>query len=152
MSVRSYMPGYRWFYFLRNAAIRTGVYIGVCLTLVFVTWLVIANHVPFLDRLAEERNLAAQAVFGFLASIPVLRFLRDPGNLLASSLIGWSIFAVCYRVLCLFFSRLSDWHSTFQVFMIGAVVYMILTTICWIGAVIWKARTAHVSHPNHHTS
>jgi hypothetical protein len=152
MSVRSHLPGYRWFHFFRSAAIRTGVYIGVCLTLVFVAWLVIANHVPFLERFAFERNVAAAAVLCFLAAVPVLRFLRDPGNLLASSLIGWLIFATCYRGLCLFFSRLSDWHSPLQVFMLGAVVYMILTTLSWIGTFIWKAREAHVSHPNHPVS
>lgn len=152
MSVRSHLPGYRWFRFFRNAAVRTGVYVGVCLTLVFVAWLVIANHVPFLERFALERNIAAAAVLGFLAAVPVLRFFRDPGNLLASSLIGWSLFTFSYRVLCTFFSRLSDWHSTFLVFMIGAVVYMILTTVCWIGTFIWRARAAHASHPNHHPS
>ena len=149
MSVRSHLPGYRWFHFFRNASIRTGVYIGVCLTLVFVTWLVIANRVPFLERFALERNIAAAAVLTFLAAVPVLRFMRAPGNLLASSLIAWIIFTFSYRILCMFFSRLSDWHSTFLVFMIGAVVYMIFTTLCWIGSCIWKARAAHVSHPNH---
>jgi hypothetical protein len=152
MSVRSHLPGYRWFHFLRNAAVRTGVYIGVCLTLVFVAWLVIANHAPFLERLALERNIAAAAVLLLLAAVPVLRFLRDPGNLLASSLIGWFVFTLSYRVLCVFFSRLSDRLSTFRVFMIGAVVYMILTTISWLGTVISRARAAHVSHPNHHAT
>ena len=152
MSVRSHLPGYRWFHFLRNAAVRTGVYIGVCLTLVFSAWLVIANHVPFLERLAWERNLAAKGVFCFLAAVPVLRFFRSPGNLLASSLIGWLFFSFCYWVLCFVFSELSNWHSTFLVFMVGAVVYMILTTLSWIGTFISRARAAHISHPNHHVS
>jgi len=149
MLVRSHLPGYRWFQFFRNASIRTGVYIGVCLTLVFLAWLVIANHVPLLERFALERNIAAAAVLCFLAAVPVLRFMRAPGNLLASSLIAWLIFSFSYRVFCMFFSKLSDWHSTFQVFMIGAVVYMILTTLCWIGTCIWKVRAAHIAHPNH---
>jgi hypothetical protein len=102
--------------------------------------------------LAWERNLAAEGVFCFLAAVPFLRFFRSPGNLLASGLIGWLSFSFCYRVLCLFFGRLSDWHSTFLVFMLGAVVYMILTTISWIGTLIWRARAAHISHPNHHVS
>lgn len=152
MSVRSNLPGYRWFHFLRNTAVRTGVYIGVCLTLVFSAWLVIANHVPFLERFARERNLAGGAVLCFLAAVPVLRFFRSPGNLLASSLIAWLLFSVCYRILCFLFSKLSDWHSTFQVFMLGAVVYMILTTLAWIGTIISRARDAHISHPNHHLS
>lgn len=152
MSVRSHLPGYRWFHFVRNAAVRTGVYVGVCLTLVFSAWLVIANHVPLLERFAMERNIAAGAVLCFLAAVPVLRFFRAPGYLLASSLIAWLIFSLCYRVLCFVFSKLSDWHSTFQVFMLGAVVYMILTTVSWIGTIIWRARAAHLSHPRRHPS
>ena len=152
MLVRPHLPGYRWFHFLRNAAVRTGVYVGVCLTLVFAVWLIIANHVPFLEHFAMERNIAAAAVLCFLAAVPILRFLRAPGYLLASSLIGWLIFTLCYWAFCLMFHRLSDRVSTFQVFMLGAVVYMIVTTVSWIGALIWRAREAHISHPNHHAS
>jgi hypothetical protein len=152
MSVRSHLPGYRWFQIFRNAAIRTGVYVGVCLTLVFAVWLIIANHVPFLEHFAMERNIAAGAVLCFLAAVPILRFLRAPGYLLASSLIGWLIFSLCYRGLCFIFHRLSDWHSPIQVFMLGALVYMIVTTLSWVVMIIWRAREAHISHPNHHAS
>ena len=99
-----------------------------------------------------ERNIAAAAVLCFLAAVPILRFLRVPGFLLSSSLIGWLIFSLSYWALCLIFHRLSDRLSTFQVFMLGAVVYMIVTTLSWIGTLIWKAREAHMSHPNHHAS
>ena len=152
MSVRSNLPGYRWFHFLRNAAVRTGVYIGVCLTIVFSAWLVIANHVPFLERFARERNLAAAAVLCFLAAVPFLRFFSSPGNLLASSLIAWLLFSLCYSALCLVFRSLGEKLSTFHLFMLGAVVYMILTTLSWIGTIIRRARAAHISHPNHHLS
>ncbi len=152
MAIRAHLPGYRWFHVFRNAAIRTGVYVGAWLTLVFAVWLVVANRVPFLERFALERNIAAAALLGFLALVPILRFLRMPGRLLASSLIAWLIFSLSYRVLCLFFRALSDKRSAFQVFMLGAVVYMIVTTICWIGTCIWKAREAHVSHPHHRAS
>jgi uncharacterized membrane protein YvlD (DUF360 family) len=152
MSLRPNLPGYHRLQFLRNAAIRTGIYTGVCLSLVFVTWLVIANQVPFLERFALERNIAAAAVLGFLAAVPVLRFLRLPGNLLASSMIAWVIFSVVYRVLCLIYHGLSNWHSTFQVFMEGAVVYMLLTTLAWIGTIIRRARAADISHRKHRAS
>ena len=152
MLVRPHLPGYRRFHVFRNAAVRTGVYVGVGLTLVFTAWLVIANHAPFLDRFALERNIAAAAILGFLAAVPVFRFLRFPGHLLASSLIGWLIFSLCYRVLCLIFSGLSNWHSTFQVFVLGAIVYLIAATLSWIATIIWKAREAHASRPNHHAS
>jgi hypothetical protein len=152
MFVRPHLPGYRWFHVFRNAAIRTGVYVGVSLTVVFTAWLVIANRAPILERFALERNIAAAAILGFLAVVPIFRFLRLPGHLLASSLIGWLIFSLSYRALCLLFRGVSNWHSTFQVFMLGAVVYMILTTLSWIATTIWRAREAHASHPNHHAS
>ena len=152
MLVRPHLPGYRWFHVFRNAAIRSGVYVGVCLTLVFSAWLVIANHAPVLERFALERDIAAAAILCFLAAIPVFRFLRFPGHLLASSLIGWLIFSLSYRVLCLIYHGLSNRLSTFHVFMLGAVVYMILTTLSWIVGVIWRAREANASHPNHPAS
>jgi len=152
MLVRPHLPGYRWFHVFRNASIRTGVYVGVCLTLVFTAWLVIANHAPFLGRFALERNIAAAVVLCFLAAVPVFRFLRWPGHLLASSLLGWLIFSLSYRGLCGIFHGLSNRLTTFHVFMLGAVVYMILTTLSWIVSVIWRAREANASHPNHHAS
>ena len=152
MLVRPHLPGYRWFHVFRNAATRTGVYVGVCLTLVLAAWLVIANHAPFLERFALERNIAAAAILCFVAAIPVIRFLRWPGHLLASSLLGWLIFSLSYRALCMIFAGISDRLSAFHVFMLGAVVYMILTTICWIVATIWRAREANASHPKHHAS
>ena len=152
MFVRTNLPGSRRLQFLHNAAIRTGVYTGVCLSLVFVAWLVIANHVPFLERFALERNLAAAAVLGFLAAVPVLRFLRYPGNLLASSMVAWLIFSVVYRVLCLIYHGLNNWHSTFRFFMEGTVVYLILTTLVWIFSIIRRAREADISHSNRRAS
>lgn len=152
MFVRTNLPGSRRLDFLHNAAIRTGVYTGVCLSLVFTAWLVIANQVPFLERFAFERNVAGAGVFVFLAAVPILRFLRWPGNLLASSMIAWVIFSVVYRLLCMIYHELSNWHSTFQVFMIGAVTYMIFTTLSWIGAIIRKVRAAEATHPKHRES
>ena len=72
MQLRTNLPGSRRLGFLRNAAIRTGVYTGICLSLVFTSWLVIANQVPFLERFAFERNVAAAGVFVFLAAISSL--------------------------------------------------------------------------------
>src|SRR6266403_1386644 len=86
------------------------------------------------------------------AAVPIFRFLRFPGHLLASSLIAWLIFSLSYRALSMIFRGLSNRLSTFNVFMLGAVVYMILTTLCWIVATIWRARGAHDTHPNHHAS
>jgi len=147
MQLRTNLPGSRGLEFLHNAAIRTGVYTGICLSLVFTAWLVIANQVPFLERFAFERNVAAAGVFVFLAAVPVFRFLRWPGNLLASSLIGWMIFTLVYRVLCLIYHQLSSGlRSPFQVFVVGVITYMIFTTLSWIGTIIQRARAADIPH------
>src|SRR5437667_8471603 len=145
MSVHPQLPGYRWFHVFRNAAVRTGVYVGVCLTLVFTAWLVIANHAPLLERFALERNIAGAALLGLLAAVPIFRVLRLPGHLLASSLVAWLIFSLSYRALCLIFRGLSNRLTTLHVFMLGAVVYMIITTLNSIVATVRRARESQDS-------
>jgi hypothetical protein len=147
-----YLPGYRWFHVFRNLSVRVGVYVGVCLSLALSVWIFVANRVPFLERFARERNLAAASLLGLLAVAPVLRFLRSPGNLLASSLVAWTIFSFTYGLLCIFFSHLGDKYGAFLIFMVGFVVYMILATLSWIGTLIWRARERDVSHPNNQVS
>jgi hypothetical protein len=152
MPVTAHLPGYRWFHVFKNVAVRMGVYVGVCLSLVLSAWIFVANRLPFLERFALERNLAAAVVLGLLAVIPVLRFLRSPGNLLASSLVAWTIFSLTYRLLCIFFALLGEKYSALQIFMLGFVVYMILATLSWIGTLIWQVRGRHITHPNNHVS
>lgn len=150
MQLHTNLPGSRRLQSFHNAAIRTGIYTGACLGLVFTTWLVIANQVPFLEHFARERNVAAAAVLGFLAAVPVLRFLRWPANLLASSMIALVIFSLWYRFLCLIYHALSDKCSTFRVFVEGAVVYMICAVLSWIVDIIRRAREAELAHPKPH--
>jgi hypothetical protein len=152
MTVRAHLPAYESFHVFRNAAVRTGVYVGVVLSLVFDGWVIVANRVPLLDRFALARNLAAVTVLGVIALIPVLRFWRLPGDLLASSLIAWVLFSLSYRVLCMRFAGLAERFSAVQVFMLGAVLYMLVVTLSWIWTIIRRARASHVSHPNHHPS
>jgi hypothetical protein len=152
MPITEHLPGYRWFHVFRNLSVRVGVYVGVCLSLALSVWIFVANRVPFLERFARERNLAGAALLGLLAVAPVLRFLHSPGNLLASSLVAWTIFSLTYGLLCIFFAHLGDKYSAFLIFMVGFVVYMILATLSWIGTLIWRARERHVSHPNNHAS
>jgi hypothetical protein len=148
--VRAHLPGYGLTRVSHNAAIRTGVFVGVGLALVFTTWLFVANRMPAFESFALERNLIAAFVLGLVAAVPFLRFLRQPGNLLASSLIAWSILTLTYRGLCVHFKALADRYSTPQIFTLGILIYLILTTVCWIGTCIWRVRASHVSHSNHH--
>lgn len=143
------MPEYASLRVWRNTSVRTGVYVGVCLSAVFTAWVVIANRVPFFDQFALLRNLAAVAVLCLLALIPVLRFWGLPGHLLASSLVGWLIFSVSYRLLCMYFVALEGRYSAVQVFVLGAVPYMLVVTLSWIWTIIRRARASDGSHPNH---
>jgi hypothetical protein len=152
MSVAAHLPGYRWFHVFKNVAVRVGVYTGVCLSLVLSAWTFVAYRLPFLEGFALERNLAGAALLGLLAVLPVVRFLRSPGNLLSSSLVAWMIFSFTYRLLSIFFDLLGAKFSAFQIFMIGFFVYMILATLSWIGTLIWRVRDRYISHPNKHAS
>lgn len=111
-----------------------------------VAWLVVANRAPNLEMFALERNVAAAAALAVFAAVPVLRFLRLPGPLLASSLIAWSILAVTYRLLCVYFGGLATRYSAVQLFTLGSILYMILATLSWIGTCISRARGAKVPH------
>ncbi|GAC1622476.1 MAG: hypothetical protein NVS9B13_15320 [Candidatus Acidiferrum sp.] len=150
MPVRPHLSGYGWLTLFGDPAVRTGIYTGVGLGFTFSVWIILANRALFLERFALERNQAAAVLLGLLAVIPVLRFYRDPGKLLISSLIGWSILTFFYRLLCAFFGLLSEKYSTFHIFMLGAVLYMIVGTVSWVGTVIWRVRETHGSHFNHH--
>jgi hypothetical protein len=140
------------FHVLRNSAVRIGLLAGAGLSLAFSGWIYLANRVPVFDRISVERNLAAAAIIGILAFIPVLSFFREPASLLISSLVSWTMLTVTYWMLGLFFYALREWYSTFEVFMLGAVLYLIAATVSWIGRCIWKARSAHFEHPHRHAS
>jgi len=135
--------------FLRNVPVRVGIYTGICLSLVFSIWLVLANRAPLLERLALGRNIAAVVFLVLFASLPVLRFYRNPGDLLVSGLLAWTLLSITYRLLCMVFGLLNERYSAFHVFVLGAVVYLICATLSWIGMIIWKVRSADISHLHH---
>ena len=153
-SVRAHLPAYGWFQGFRNASVRTGVYVGILLSIVLCGWVIVANRVSFFDRFALLRNLTAFAVLGLIAVIPVLRFWRMPGNLLSSSLVAWLLFCLTYRVLCMTFSRLEERAriSAVQIFVVGAVSILLIATLSWIGTIIRRARASKDSLPRHHAS
>ena len=139
-------PGYRWFDFLRHTPARVGIYAGVWLSVVFVAWVVIANRVPFLEPLAQQRNVIATLLLALIAAMPVIRFLLSPGDLLISGLLAWSLLTLAYRILSLKFVLLQVYYSTFHVFVLGAVVYLLFATLSWIGMIVWRARAAQHTH------
>lgn len=151
-SVRAHIPEYAAVHVFQNVSVRIGVYVGVCLSMVFAGWVIVANRVPSLERFASLRNVAAVAALCILACIPVVRFWRLPGHLLSSSLVSWLVLSVSYRLLSMYFPGLEERYSGVQVFMLGAVAYMLVVTISWIGTIIGRARASDASHPNHPAS
>jgi hypothetical protein len=139
-------PGYRWFHFLRHASARVGLYAGIWLSLVFVAWVVIANRAPILEPLAQQRNFIATLLLALIAAMPVIRFLRSPAELLISGLLAWGVLTLTYRILSLEFTLLQSYYSSFHVFVLGAVAYLLFATVSWIGMIVWRAREAQGTH------
>ncbi len=54
MAARTQLPGARWFLWLRNVSLRTGVLTGVYLSVVFLVWLIVANRLPRLESFAGD--------------------------------------------------------------------------------------------------
>jgi hypothetical protein len=135
--------------FLDGAAMRTGVYVGLSISFIFTAWLVVANRVPLLERFSMPRNVIAASLLVCFGCLPLLRFLRSPAEMLLSSMLAWGIFTLSYGLLCLKFSLLDQYYSTFQVFVLGAVIYLLFVTLSWIGTIIWRVRETHSSHPRH---
>ena len=134
---------------LKEPGVRTGVFTGLSLSFVFTAWLFVANRMPLLDSLALPRNIVAAALLGLIGGLPVLRFFRSPSELLLSSLLAWGFFSLTYGSLCLKFAMLDQYYSTFQIFVLGSLVYLLLATVSWIGTIIWRVRATDSSQPRH---
>ena len=119
---------------------------------VFIAWLLVANRVPLLERVAFERNIGAGGLLIVLALVPVLRFLRYPRRLLLSGFVATAVFSFVYRLLCLFFAALPDRMGAFHLFILGNMVYAIVATVAWIGTLIWAVRGHNEQHSGHHLS
>lgn len=143
------LPGYRWFQFHQNVAMRMGIYTGVGLSITFSAWVLVANRMPLLEPFARGRNLIAVAALCFFASLPTLRFLRSPGDMLVSGLVGWTMLSLTYQILGMVFVLLEERYSAFHVFVLGAVIYLICVTLSWIGTIIWRARIADSTRTHH---
>lgn len=135
--------------FLKYAAIRVGIYAGVALSAVFSLWVIIANRVPMPATFAAERNAVAAILLVVCAAIPGIRFLRSPGELLLSGLLAWGIFTASYLVLCEIFVLLGENYSSFHVFVMGAISYLLFSTLSWIGTIVWRVRATNHTQPHH---
>ncbi|HUK29939.1 MAG TPA: hypothetical protein VLV89_02425 [Candidatus Acidoferrum sp.] len=132
-----------WHPWIHHPALRTGVRMGIFLSVVLTAWLVLANRVSVLDRLAIVRNAAALTLLFMVALEPVARFRSSARDLLVSGLIGWAIGSLCYFGWTIYFVQLSNRMGPFQVFVLGAAVYILLAVIVWISGMVRIARQHH---------
>jgi hypothetical protein len=145
MPARPQLPGVRWFLWLRNTALRTGVLTGIYLSCILFSWLWAANRVPQLEPYARARNLAAGAIAILLMTIPVLRFRRYPGRIFVSGLTAWTLLTITYLAMEMRFSLLETRLGAFHLFMLGAICYGFVAAFQWVFLICAEARHRHLA-------
>src|ERR1700687_1983055 len=145
MAARSQLPDKRWFLWLRNDSLRSGVLVGVYLSCIFVVWLFAANLVPELESFAGIRNLAAGGAVILLMLIPVLRFRREPVRMFVSGLTAWTLLTLTYIGMEMYFSLLESRMGAFHIFMLGSVSYGFVAVFHWVFLLCAEARQRHVA-------
>ena len=115
------------------------------LSAVLIAWLLIANRVPALAAFAEVRNVGAAVVGGLFMLIPVVRFLRKPGQLFTAGILAWLVLSLTYFVMGFIFERLHSRMSPFHLFMLGVAVYGSMSVLAWVASLILAARQHHHS-------
>jgi hypothetical protein len=145
MAAGSQLPGMQSSPWLRNRALRNGIFTGVLLSCIFVAWLVVANRVKELEPYAEGRNLVAGAILVGILTVPVLRFCRQPARLFVAGLTAWTLLTVTYVVSELFFKLLVTRMGALHVFMLGAVSYGFVAVLDWVFWICAGIRGQHLA-------
>jgi hypothetical protein len=113
-------------------AIRLGLILGAALSCVAIAWLLIANRIPSLDRLALLRNSAAVGLAMAFMLVPFYRLRKDPHYLFSCGLTAWSILTLVYAILQIPFPRLATRMGTFHFFMMGTVLLGLAAALLWV--------------------
>jgi hypothetical protein len=122
--------------------LKAGLKLGAALSGVVIAWLLIANRVPALERVAMLRNMAAGAVvLVLLILVPVYRFRRHPSHLFACTFTSWVILTAIYALLQIPFPRLGMRLGTFHFFVLGAVVLGLAASLVWVIHLVWILRS-----------
>ena len=145
MAARPQLPDKRWFLWLRNDSLRSGVLVGVYLSCFFVVWLFVANRVPELESFAGIRNLAAGGVVILLMLIPVLRFRREPVRMFVSGLTAWTLLTFTYIAMEMYFSLLESRMGALHIFILGTVSYGFVAVLHWVFFLCVEARQRHLA-------
>ena len=111
---------------------RLGVLLGIGFSGVGLTWLVAANRVSYLDRFASERNLALAVAFALLTLVPTCRFRKSPVRSFLSGITAWAILTATYCGAELRFPGLATRLSAFHLFVLGGMVFGLLSALAWV--------------------
>ena len=145
MAAQPRLLGLRWFFWLRNTALRIGVLTGIYLSCIFIAWLWIANHIPQLYPFADIRNLSGGALTILVMAIPVLRFRRQPVKMFVSGVTAWALLTLAYIAMEMRFSLLESRLGALHVFMLGAVSYGFAAVFQWVFLLCVETRHRHVA-------
>jgi hypothetical protein len=121
--------------------LKAGLMLGAAVSGVVISWLLIANRVPGLERIALFRNLAAGMLVILLMLVPVYRFRRHPSHLFGCTFTSWVILTAVYAILQIPFPRLGMRMGTFHFFMLGAVVLGLASSLVWVIHLVWILRS-----------
>ena len=149
MEVRPKFSDMKWFLWLQNAALRTGVLAGIYLSCVLLAWLLVANRVPELERLAFPRNLAAGGAALLAMAMPVLRFRSHPRRMFVSGVTAWLLLTLTYRASELYYSLLESRMGAFHLFMLGAVSFGFVAVFRWVYLLCAEVRHRHIARAEH---
>jgi hypothetical protein len=130
----------------RNLAFRLGVILGVCFSGVGLTWLLLANRVPYLGQYAFERNLSLAIAFIVLGLVPTSRFMKSPRRSFLCGITAWAIFTATYSAMELHFPGLATRLSAFHLFVLGGVVLGLLAALSWVMNLVIVLRRVRISH------
>jgi len=120
--------------------LKAGLMLGAAVSGVVISWLLIANRVHGLERIALFRNLAAGMLVILLMLVPVYRFRRHPSHLFGCTFTSWVILTAVYAILQIPFPRLGMRMGTFHFFMLGAVVLGLAASLVWVIHLVWILR------------
>ena len=109
-----------------------GVTVGLAWSTVVVAWLLVANRDRSLQAFAQERNMVAAAILGVLMLLPILRFVKSPGRVFFSGLVGWGIVSATYGALATRFLNLSGRMGMFHLFVLGTLAFALEGVFVWI--------------------
>jgi hypothetical protein len=125
----------------RSPILYTGVWTGALLVATLGGSLFLANRAPWLDPHAFLRNVVCAGLIVLIMTIPVARFYSSPISLFVSGTLSWAILSLSYWLAGMYFENLENplGKTTFELLILGAVMYGIAAVACWVVSLIFVA-------------